>query len=271
MGTAAKRIARDTYMLTDTLLGVSQFLLLGGERALLIDTGYGKKSLLKKVKKLTSLPLVVVNTHLHPDHSNGNKFFEEVLLGEGDLPERDIPSNAMVASLCAAYRESSPLLRPLVGKLEKLYTVVTGEERYSPLGAGIDLGGRVVRRIDCPGHTEGSVIFADEKEKLLFTGDAIGRAQWLFTDAASTTTGYAERWERLSPSLISYREMWISHSRKPLEIGFIEGFVAALRDVNPENCKKIKLKGAEEPILVHVGKYGGAGKITVWAFPGQVR
>ena len=135
----------------------------------------------------------------------------------------------------------------------------------------IDLGGRVVRRIDCPGHTEGSVIFADEKEKLLFTGDAIGRAQWLFTDAASTTTGYAERWERLSPSLISYREMWISHSRKPLEIGFIEGFVAALRDVNPENCKKIKLKGAEEPILVHVGKYGGAGKITVWAFPGQVR
>ena len=48
MGTAAKRIARDTYMLTDTLLGVSQFLLLGGERALLIDTGYGKKSLLKR-------------------------------------------------------------------------------------------------------------------------------------------------------------------------------------------------------------------------------
>ena len=56
----------------------------------------------KKLKKLTSLPLIVANSHLHPDHSNGNFLFESVFVGEADLPERGMPSNDLARGVAVA-------------------------------------------------------------------------------------------------------------------------------------------------------------------------
>ena len=43
MGTKVNVIGKNTFMLTDRLIRVNQFLLVGEESALLIDTGYGGK------------------------------------------------------------------------------------------------------------------------------------------------------------------------------------------------------------------------------------
>lgn len=48
------------------------FLLEGEEKALLIDTGYGVGNLRAFVEKLTEKPILVTNTHYHPDHAAGN-------------------------------------------------------------------------------------------------------------------------------------------------------------------------------------------------------
>ena len=48
------------------------YLLEGKEKAMLIDTGWGAGNLRACVEKLTDKPLIVVNTHFHPDHSAGN-------------------------------------------------------------------------------------------------------------------------------------------------------------------------------------------------------
>ena len=52
--------------------------MLGQDQAALIDTGMGIGSLLSIVRSITSLPLVVVNTHGHPDHAGGNVEFSHV-------------------------------------------------------------------------------------------------------------------------------------------------------------------------------------------------
>ena len=54
------------------------YLLEGDEMAMLIDTGYGIGHLRDYVEKLTDKPVVVVNTHFHPDHAAGNDEWEEV-------------------------------------------------------------------------------------------------------------------------------------------------------------------------------------------------
>ena len=56
------------------------YLLEGDEKALLIDTGYGAENLREYVEKLTSKPILVVNTHYHPDHAAGNGEFEAVYM-----------------------------------------------------------------------------------------------------------------------------------------------------------------------------------------------
>ena len=61
----------------------NMYLLEGEEKALLLDTGYGVGNLREYVERLTEKPVIVANTHYHPDHSAGNGEFEQVYLSRG--------------------------------------------------------------------------------------------------------------------------------------------------------------------------------------------
>jgi len=56
--------------------GVFCYLIEGTEKAMLIDTGYGLADLREAVREITSLPLIIVNTHGHCDHIGGNGYFD---------------------------------------------------------------------------------------------------------------------------------------------------------------------------------------------------
>lgn len=58
---------------------VISYLILGGERALLFDTGLGIDSMSALVRQLTPLPVSVLNSHTHYDHVGGNAEFPEIL------------------------------------------------------------------------------------------------------------------------------------------------------------------------------------------------
>ena len=80
-----KAIADGAWHIQDARGGVI-YLVAGRERALLIDTGWGEGDLPAHVATRTDLPLTVVNTHGHPDHSSGNGQFDEVYIHTADLP-----------------------------------------------------------------------------------------------------------------------------------------------------------------------------------------
>lgn len=72
----------------------NMYLLEGKEKVLLLDTGYGAGNLRAFVEKLTDKPIIVANTHYHPDHAAGNGEFEEVYMSEGaliDAPSVEAP------------------------------------------------------------------------------------------------------------------------------------------------------------------------------------
>ena len=56
------------------------------DKALLVDTGMGVGDLAALVRSLTPLPVIVVNTHGHPDHAGGNGGFDEFFLHPADEP-----------------------------------------------------------------------------------------------------------------------------------------------------------------------------------------
>ena len=61
-------------------------LLVGEHHALLFDTGYGFDDLHGLVRRITNLPLYVVNSHGHVDHAAGNWQFGEVFIHPADVP-----------------------------------------------------------------------------------------------------------------------------------------------------------------------------------------
>ena len=72
------------YQLKDPM-GVLTTLVIGKEKALLVDTAYGIGDLKEAITNITKLPLVVINSHGHMDHSCGNYQFDEVYIDKRDL------------------------------------------------------------------------------------------------------------------------------------------------------------------------------------------
>ena len=125
-------------------VGVNLFLIAGESRAVLVDSGFGgNPELRREVEELCGLPVELVHTHGHGDHTGGDTLWEEVWLHPGDWPEY------------RRMRGENTRLRPL-------------EE-----GMVFDLGGRRLEAIHIPGHTPGSVALLDRANRLLFSGDTV--------------------------------------------------------------------------------------------------
>jgi glyoxylase-like metal-dependent hydrolase (beta-lactamase superfamily II) len=60
-------------------------LIIGQDRAALIDTGCGIGDLRTAVKAVTDKPIVVIKTHTHPDHLGSNHQFDEIAMFDHPL------------------------------------------------------------------------------------------------------------------------------------------------------------------------------------------
>ena len=171
----------------------NMYLLEGENKALLIDTGYGVGNLRAFVEKLTDKPILVTNTHFHPDHSAGNGEFECAYISAGW--ETDAPS---VFEEGATAFDLTKLPYPDYEKK------IVGE------GYVFDLGGRKVEVLDVkPAHCNSSLFFLDKGHRMLFTGDEYESAQTLMYDNSNNPDAPYEVRERLD-NLKSNAERLIS-------------------------------------------------------------
>jgi glyoxylase-like metal-dependent hydrolase (beta-lactamase superfamily II) len=167
---------------------VISYLIVGQKQALLFDTGMGIADIKKIVSRLTSLPVVVLNSHTHDDHVGGNWEFSYVF-GMDTAFTRE---NAK-GSTADAQSEIAP--GEICGDLPKGFdpkAYRTKPWHISFLirdGFRIKLGGRTVEVIATPGHTPDAIALIDRENGLLFTGDTYYPAPiWLFrpeTDLAA--------------------------------------------------------------------------------------
>ncbi len=177
---------KDTWEI-DEFDCASMFLLVGTERAMLIDCGMGIGDLAGAVRMITEKPLTVVLSHNHPDHTGNAYQFGEIWLNPLDRT-MPIPLNAEFRrnDVCQiARRQKRCLGAPYT--MFPLYPFDLDEDIRDPEkdeaapafrdlndGQTFDLGGgRVVTAIACPGHTAGEMVFLDSSTRTLIAGDAI--------------------------------------------------------------------------------------------------
>lgn len=190
----AEKIADNTYRIDES--GVANcYLLIGKEKALLIDTGCGAGNLKEAVSKLTKKPIIVAVTHRHPDHAGGAWQFGSYYVHEDD--------NKTLYGVMSAPLVSKRMLKILGAQIDdhlkrKHYKIMTMQD-----GHQFDLGNRKILVKAVPGHTRGSVIFLDTEAKLMFTGDNTNYCLWMHLPGATSL----EKWLSSAKTILSYYDM----------------------------------------------------------------
>jgi glyoxylase-like metal-dependent hydrolase (beta-lactamase superfamily II) len=176
---------------------VISYLIVGHKQGVLFDTGMGIGDIRKIISKLTSRPVVVLNSHTHNDHVGGNWQFTFVYGMDTEFTR----TNAK-RSREDAQAEIAP--DQLCGDLPKGFnpkTYATKPWKTSLAihnGFKINLGGRTLEVISTPGHTPDAICLLDRANGLLFTGDTYYPAPiWLFRPETDLD-GYVASVKRLA-------------------------------------------------------------------------
>jgi hydroxyacylglutathione hydrolase len=134
------------------------YLVEGNNKVLLIDAGTNIKELDKIVASITKKPVMLVATHVHPDHTGTSiDAFPEIYINASDTV--NIP-------------QFMPNYKGMV--------------KYLKDGQVIDLGGRTIEVVFTPAHTPGSTSFIDKASGYGFSGDSFGSGNLLLTGDFST-------------------------------------------------------------------------------------
>ena len=176
-----KKYNDNLYQLKDKL-GVLVTLVIGRDKALLVDTAYGIGDLYKEVRNITDKELVVVNSHGHMDHSCGNYQFKEVYIHPKDI-ELCQKHNSKETRLVNLQRVTFTL--PDDFNKDSYLCAGCGQLKEINYGDVIDLGGLKCEIINLEGHTKGSIGFYFKNEKLLITSDAICPFVWMFLEEST--------------------------------------------------------------------------------------
>lgn len=215
----ASEIAESTWRIDDQ--GSNIYLLIGKHRALLIDTGYGVANLRDYVKKFTSLPLMVVNTHGHPDHIGADNQFPEIYVHPDDVELLRSFSTPEARKRMAAAVHLKP-----ENLAESERAPSSSDEIKSaikPIADGyiFDLGERHIEVITTPGHTPGEIVLLDREQKLLFTGDNNNYLAWLHLNHSLALSVYLKSLEKLAARSGEFATVMPAHG--PLIRGDIIG------------------------------------------------
>lgn len=202
-------------------LNVDAWLVLGSEKAVLIDALQDTELLYETVTSLTHLPLEVIVTHGHPDHAGKGlqAFFEH------DVPVYMHETDKHLVTGYGMFTEAQA-------------------ENFLPLSAGMtfELGGRTLEILECAGHTPGSVCVLDWENCEVFTGDAIGSGDfWMQLNESLAMHEFVE-------NLISFRTNLIGMHDFVIYPGHIDQETAVMSmqyiDDVLEICTRLCEKGA---------------------------
>ena len=150
------------------MAGETIYIIEGENKAILLDAGTKIDHLDKIVAGITSKPIILIATHVHPDHTGSAIHdFPEIWINAADTVN--------VPMFMAGYK---------------------GKINYLEDGQVFDLGGRRIEVIFTPGHTPGSATFFEmDGRKWGYSGDAFGSGNLLLTTNFSTLLATTTRIE----------------------------------------------------------------------------
>lgn len=181
------QFASNFYILDDQR--VREFLILGKDHALLIDTGFSDTPILDEVRKITSLPIEVILTHGDGDHTgNLNQF-----------------------KVCRFHQAEETKINPTI------------PFHYLKEGDIIDVGDYLFKIIEIPGHTYGSIALLECHHHWLLVGDTVQKDGPIYMFGSHRNLElYIESLKKLGTMKDQFRILLPSHHDCPISPDYID-------------------------------------------------
>ena len=238
-----KQLMDGVYGITSS--AVACYLIVGKEKACVVDTAYGFADLKAMVREITDLPLVVFNSHGHIDHTGGNFYFDTPVC----IHEKDVE---------VYKRHNEPSFHRYMEKSLKVFNRIffwrilvpkhpeeTDEGRmnfnnwhFVKDGDRFDLGDLTAEVIEIPGHTKGSIAIWFKEKKLIITSDGANAATWLFLPESTDLPTYIESLHKLER--YDFEQILTGHSLNLFTRKDLEDWIKVAEDPGLSHAKKEK-------------------------------
>ena len=230
------------YQIKDAL-GSLINVVVGKNKALVLDTGYGFGDLLDEIKKITNLPLIIVNSHGHMDHTGGNYEFDKVYIHSKDIDlvrkhnseawrKRNIESAKNQKVLPDNFNIDN-YLKEREGNI-----ILIDEIKI------IDLGDVTLEVIETPGHTAGSISLYSKELRIMLTADAIIQYVWLFLEESTSVNDYILSLQKVLQYDFDY--FLVGHGARLLPKDDMKDYLACAKSLDISKAKRVSFKNFEE-------------------------
>ncbi|HRW30657.1 MAG: MBL fold metallo-hydrolase [Alphaproteobacteria bacterium] len=185
----------EVYKLTDNTYAIYEpyqwqeaisYLLIGSEKAMLVDTLQGIGNLKAVTDKLTNLPIIVMNTHSHYDHVSGNWQYDTIYGVSNPYTLDNTKGHSHEEMKAGMTPDTVWKNLPDTFSFDTYESKPYNIDKFVEDGEIIDIGGRPIEVVYTPGHSPDSVILVDKQNRMMFTGDSFYPAPiYLYSEKAS--------------------------------------------------------------------------------------
>ena len=236
------KLRENLYQFKDALGSLST-VLVGSEKALVLDTCYGIGNLYEEIRKITSLPLIVINSHGHMDHACGNYQFEKVYIHSKDVElakkhnslawrKRNIESAEKVNVLPEGFDFNDYLIKD-----EGNLVLIDEINEFS-------LGNLTIEVLLASGHTQGSIALFCKELKLMIVSDAICQYVWIFLEESTTVTEYIKTVKNILE--VDFDTFIVGHVPGELPKEEMVKYYNCALSIDLESSKKVVFNNFEE-------------------------
>ncbi len=197
---------------------VISFLVVGSDKAVLVDTGMGMGNIKTVTDELTDKEVEVVNTHTHFDHIGDNSRFEKIAVYNDpeavEVMKKGADHERMLRNI-----EGDSVWKPWPQGFDpENYTIEPSEPtRLLEDGDVIDLGNRTLEVLHAPGHTPDSIVLVEKENGLLFSGDVYYPAPMYVHLPNSDLDDYVNTMEKLASLAPCLKYVYPAHNEPVME------------------------------------------------------
>lgn len=240
-----EKLSEDLYVITETD-SVHCYVILGKDKAVLFDIGYGYEDILPIVKEITNLPIMLVLSHGDPDHGLGASHFDDVWLHELDYGKLIWNDTLEMRQTALAYRfKKMPELKGAIDEdaYYRQHILHHTTPHFLKDKEILDLGGKTLEVVHTPGHSYGHIMLLDQQAKRLFSGDQVTLHNvWYFGSSDQQASFHTARQSlrKLLNRSDEFIGIYAAHDKMPIDKQVIIDLLECLESELQETYEKDK-------------------------------
>lgn len=236
-----KQLNDRVYTITEAE-SIHCYLIVGSQKAVLFDVGYGYENIIPIVESITELPIQIVISHGDPDHALGARHYKEVYVHPLDLGKTLMNNTNEMKRKSLDYRKAK--LPYIEGTFDEktFFDKTFGNTEFKFLidGDCIDLGDLKLKVIHAPGHSYGHIFLHEVDRGWLFTGDALtSHNVWYFMSTDANASFYQARstYRKLWKVRDTIKDIFPAHGQTPLGIDLLAEYLEVFEHELANNYK----------------------------------